>query len=122
MAQVCLWIFNRTILNVGLQDLISIPDTTINQTVSPALSLTIPPGFNIVNEIEEHTMEIPGVELKIRVSNGTIDIDVYNPLSTPTTYSVNLPGVSKNGVEYSNSICFLLGLPLILLWFRSRLT
>ena len=96
--------FNRTILNVGLQDLISIPDTTINQTVSPALSLTIPPGFNIVNEIEEHTMEIPGVELKkIRVSNGTIDIDVYNPLSTPTTYSVNLPGVSKNGVEYSNS-------------------
>ena len=68
--------FNRTILNVGLQDLISIPDTTINQTVSPALSLTIPPGFNIVNEIEEHTMEIPGVELKKINSNGTIDIDV----------------------------------------------
>jgi hypothetical protein len=95
----------RTILDLGLNDIIEVPDTSITQDYSiPVTSLTIPPGYNVVNEIEEHEMNIPDAQLKrIRVLNGQIKVKVLNPLETVANFTVQLPGVTKDGVEFSQS-------------------
>lgn len=95
----------RTILDLGLNDIIEVPDTSIVQDYSIAVtSLTIPPGYNIVNEIEEHEINIPDAQLKrIRVLNGQIKVKVMNPLETVANFTVQLPGVTKDGVEFSQS-------------------
>jgi len=92
----------RTIFDFGIEDFIGIPDTLIIHTFNSAVaSINVPPGFSIVNEIEEHTMEVDDVQLKkIRVSQGTIKMKVYNPVNTSTYFTIKLPGVTKNGVLF----------------------
>ena len=96
---------SRTILNIGLADILTIPDTTINQLFSLTTgTLSVPPGFNIVNQIEEHDINIPSMELKkIHVSNGAIKVKVFNPLPTIAFFTVQLPGVTKDGVEFTQN-------------------
>ena len=96
---------SRTILNIGLADILTIPDTVINQVFSlTSGTLNVPPGFNIVNQIEEHTINIPSMELKkIHVSNGIIKVKVFNPLATIAFFTVKLPGVTKDGIEFSQN-------------------
>ncbi len=95
----------RTILNIGLSDLLAIPDTLITQIYSPTLSLNnVPPGSNFVNSIEEHILDLDDVQLKkIRVSEGKINVKVYNPLNTKVYYTVQLPGVTKNGSVFEQT-------------------
>ncbi len=92
----------RTILNLGIEDFVTLPDTLISHNFNITVpSLTVPPGFSIVNEIEEHTIGDNSIQLKkIRVSNGIIKMEVFNPLNTKTFFTVELPGVSKNGVGF----------------------
>lgn len=92
----------RTILNLGIEDFVALPDTLITHNFNIAVpSLSVPPGFSIVNEVEEHTIGNSAVQLKkIRVSNGVIKMEVFNPVNTKTFFTVQLPGVSKNGVEF----------------------
>ena len=55
----------RTLLDLNLNDLIEIPDTTLEENyVSAFTNLTINPGFSFVNSTEEHNIEIENVELK----------------------------------------------------------
>ena len=90
--------FTKTILDIGLSDLVALPDTTVFQSFSPNLTLNVPPGFNVFDETNEHPIAIPNVQLKkIRVSAGKIALKVYNPLPTEVTFDVYLPGVSMNG-------------------------
>ena len=96
--------FSRTILDLGISDIVKIPDTSIVQLFNPAFGVTIPPGFDIFNNIEQHTLVMPGIELKkIRVFSGKIMLKVYNPLNTIALYKVILPGVVKNGVVFEQS-------------------
>ena len=96
--------FSRTILDLGISDIVKIPDTSIVQLFHPAFGITIPPGFDIFNNIEQHTLIMPGIELKkIRVFSGKIMLKVYNPLNTIALYKVILPGVVKNGVVFEQS-------------------
>lgn len=92
----------RTIIDYGIEDFVNIPDTTINQTfVSAVPSISVPPGFSFVNQIEEHNFDVEDLQLKkIRVSKGTINLKVFNPLGTKAFFTVQLPGVTKNGVEF----------------------
>jgi hypothetical protein len=92
----------RTIIDFGIEDFIGIPDTTISQMfVSAVPSLSVPPGFSFVNQIEEHTFDVEDLQLKkIRVSKGTINLKVFNPLGTKAFFTIQLPGVTKNGVEF----------------------
>lgn len=93
---------NRTLLDLNLADLITIPDTTISEEFIPGAALTLSPGFSFVNSVEEHQMNIPDVQLKIIVlKEGFIDVKVKNPLPTITIFDVQLPGVTKNGVTFS---------------------
>lgn len=92
----------RTIIDFGIEDFVGIPDTTVSQTfVSAVPSLSVPPGFSFVNQIEEHNFNVEDLQLKkIRVSKGTINLKVFNPLGTKAFFTVQLPGVTKNGIEF----------------------
>ncbi len=92
----------RTLFDIGIEDIVKIPDTTINHSfVSAVQSLSVPPGFSFVNEIEEHELNVEEVQLKkIRVSGGTIEIKVFNPLGTKAFFTVQLPGATKNGIAF----------------------
>jgi hypothetical protein len=57
-----------------------------------------------VNQIEEHEMNVQDVQLKrIRVSEGMIRVKVFNPLPTAASFVVQLPGVEKDGVQFSQN-------------------
>ena len=95
----------RTILDIGLTDLLEIPDTLITQIYSPTLPINnVPPGTNFVNSVEEHVIDLNDVQLKkIRVSKGKINVKVFNPLATKVYYTVQLPGVTKNGSVFEQT-------------------
>jgi hypothetical protein len=104
---------DRTIFDFGIEDIVEIPDTQIVQSFSIATSsINVPPGFSFVNEIEEHTLNVPDIQLKkIRVSQGVIKIKVYNPLITKAFFTVILPGVSKNGNLFQENYQVVAGSP-----------
>ena len=95
----------RTIADFGIEDLIEIPDTTISQTYSIVVSsLSIPPGTSIVNQIEEHTIDLAPIELKkIRISQGSIKLKIYNPVASKVYFTVQLPGVTQNGITFEQN-------------------
>jgi hypothetical protein len=95
----------RTIIDLGIDDIIGIPDTIISHDYSISSgSLNVPPGFSIVNDVQEHTLVVEDIQLKrIRVSDGRIKVKVYNPLGTKVFFIVQLPGVVKNGVEFEQN-------------------
>lgn len=95
----------RSLLDIDLSDLLKIPDTTITQLFSPTFTINnVPPGYTFVNSIEEHSIDLEDAQLKkIRVSEGKIRIKVYNPLSTKVYYTIQLPGVAKNGQTFEQT-------------------
>ena len=92
----------RTLFDLELNELIALPDTTIQELFVPTFSISVPPGTSFAgNTVEEHVMEIEEVQLKrIKLSGGYIDFKLSNPLATKTYFNVSLPGVTKNGVEF----------------------
>lgn len=92
----------RTLFNLGIQDFVKIEDTTINQTFNISIpSLNISPGVSIVNQIEEHDLNVDDLQLKkIQVANGKIKLKVFNPIETKVIFTVQLPGVTKNGILF----------------------
>ena len=95
----------RSILNIGLSDFLSIPDTTIKQNFNPTVNLNnVPPGYQFVNSIEEHEMSLDPIQLKkIHVSQGGIYVKVSNPIGTKAFFTIQLPGVTRNGVVFEKS-------------------
>jgi hypothetical protein len=95
----------RTVLDVGVEDLVRIPDTTISQLFTPSFNLNnIPPGYQFFNNIEEHVIGLGDVQLKkVMLSKGTIKLTVYNPVETKVIFTVQLPGVTKNGVIFEKT-------------------
>ncbi len=90
---------SRTILDLGLSDLIQIPDTTIAQQYQANFTVNnVSPGFMFVNSIKTHELDLGDIQLKkVRVSSGQIQLKVYNPLNTAVLYQIELPGVTQNG-------------------------
>jgi hypothetical protein len=95
----------RTLLDIGLSELIKIPDTSVTQLFSPIITLNnIPPGTTFVNAVEEHTFDLNDIELKaIRVKDGRVKVKVYNPLGTKVLFKVQMPGVTQNGVMFEQN-------------------
>lgn len=94
---------DRTLFNLNVFDLITIPDTTIVQDFSINFGdLNIPPGTAYVDEVKEHFFELSDVVLKkARLRRGTANIIITNPLETVTIFEIELPGVTKDGVTFS---------------------
>ena len=97
--------FKRTILDTYISDYLELPDTTIHQTYSPTIGIgNIPAGFTFYNSVETHDLSIPDVELKKAiVSSGNIKLSVYNPISTSAYYTISMPGVTLNGVDFEQT-------------------
>lgn len=97
--------FKRTILDARLIDYLSLPDTTISQSFSPTIGIgNIPPGFTFYNSIETHELSIPNVQLKKAiVYAGAIRIKVFNPIATSAYYTISMPGVTLDGVDFEET-------------------
>jgi hypothetical protein len=95
----------RTLLDIGLSELIKIPDTSVTQLFSPIITLNnIPPGTTFVNAVEEHSVDLDDIPLKsIRVKDGRVKVKVYNPLGTKVLFKVQMPGVTQNGVMFEQN-------------------
>ena len=95
----------RSLLDVSLNDFFALPDTTIIQSYSPAIGIgSIPPGFTFYNSVEAHEIEIPNVQLKkVIVGSGTIKIKAFNPIGTSAYYTIQMPGVEKNGITFEET-------------------
>ncbi|ASS48150.1 MAG: hypothetical protein A3D31_00310 [Candidatus Fluviicola riflensis] len=91
---------DRTIYELKLSDIVDIPDTTIkNDYAIPINGLNVSPGTSFVNNVEEHVIDMGDIELKrIRVKSGGVSISVKSPIETTCLFTVQLPGVTKNGV------------------------
>lgn len=96
---------NRTLLNRGLNDVLTIPDTTI-QTVKPfPFNFIFTPGAVFDAGNSENDLGFGDVELKqIIPSKGLIEFTVRNPVETKATINIKLVGVSKNGIPFSENI------------------
>lgn len=95
---------NRTLFDVNLSELISIPDTTIREVFTTPVNLNVAPGFNIINSVEEHVLELEDLQLKrVVLKEGNIEITINNPLPTKTLFNVKLPGVSIDGVDFNEN-------------------
>lgn len=93
----------RTLFDLDLGDLLEIPDTTIAEEFTFSASINLSPGFNFVNSVDEHDLNVDGIQLKtIILKKGFIDVKVANPLGTTTIFTVKLPGVTKDGVTFNN--------------------
>lgn len=96
---------NRNLYNFSLTDIIAIPDTTIDRSVTLNFSsLNVNPGFTFFNNIEEHILNLEDVELKlIQLNGGAIDFELENPVATGMYVTIELPGVTKNGIILSRT-------------------
>jgi hypothetical protein len=95
----------RELLDISLKDFFFIPDTTISQTFSPTIGIgSVPPGFTFYNEVEAHELSIPNAQLKkIIVSSGQIDLKIFNPIETSAYYTIQMPGVEKDGITLEHT-------------------
>lgn len=95
----------RNLYDFSLTDIVSIPDTTIDRTTALNVSgLNVTPGFEFYNVVEEHELNLQDLELKlIQLSGGFIDFELSNPVQTGIYITIELPGVTKNGVALSRT-------------------
>ena len=95
----------RSLLDVSLNEFFVLPDTTIVQSYSPTIGIgSIPPGFTFYNSVEAHEIDIPDVQLKkVIIGSGTIKIKAYNPIATSAYYTIQMPGVEKNGITFEET-------------------
>lgn len=99
-------VINRDLLNLRIDSLIKLPDTTIAQKVaSSAPSLNLPAGTSFINQIEEHVFNVKDAQLKnVILSTGSADITIKSPIKGKTILTLILPSVTKNGVAFSKVV------------------
>lgn len=95
----------RTIYDMKLSEFVAIPDTIIERSMSLSSSgLTVNPGFEFYNSIEEHELNLQDLELKlVQLSGGFLDFEIDNPIGTGVYITVELPGVQKNNQQLSET-------------------
>lgn len=95
-------LINRDILNLNMEDIVAIPDTVIAHSVNIPVSVSVPAGSQFIDQIEDNTFDFDGLELKkIIVNSGRAEVEVKSPIATMCIVTLILPGVSKNGVNFS---------------------
>ncbi|HZH87274.1 MAG TPA: hypothetical protein VFD77_08150 [Brumimicrobium sp.] len=96
-------IVDRSLFSLDLKDLIKIPDTSIVQSFSIAFSsLQLTPGFVFIDEVKEHLFSLGEVVLReARIKSGKAKIRIENPIPTKGIFTISLPGVVRDGVEFS---------------------
>lgn len=106
-------VINRDLLNLRLDSIIKIPDTTIRQKVALKFpSVTLSPGTSFINQVENHQFNIEDVQLKkVILSSGEAEVTLKSPIKAATILTLTLPGVTKSGVTYSKTVNMPAGTP-----------
>ncbi len=96
---------NRELIDFDLFSLVSLPDTIIEQDFTISVSqITIPPGTNYIDEIKEHEFGFGGAALtSTYIKRGVAEVTVINPIATKTIFTVQLPGVTKDGQTFTRT-------------------
>jgi hypothetical protein len=90
---------DASLFEFRLSDFVTLPDTSVQNTFNMSLNINAAPGTSFVNNVEEHIIDLGDAQLKkIRVKEGGIQLKVFNPIATKTFFTIQLPGVSKNGM------------------------
>lgn len=95
----------RTLFDLKLTDFVAIPDTVITQTFTLGIpSLSVPPGTSFINSTQENYFDLDDIELKkIILKEGFVDLILENPVSEAVQIKVELPGVTLNGITFSET-------------------
>lgn len=95
----------RTLFNLSINDIVTIPDTTIQRNYTTPFNLTIAPNSPFAGSVETYYLELEEIQLKlITLQEGFIDVRVENPIETKAYFTVKLPGVTKNGVVFQHTL------------------
>ena len=99
-------VINRDILNLSIDSLLQLPDTSIFQKVVIAVSsLNVPPGISFINQTESHEFEVDDLILKkVILSSGQARIKLSSPIAAPTILTLTLPSVKKNNLVYTRTL------------------
>lgn len=96
---------NRTLIDRGVNDVLTIDDTVITNTFSAGFPFFVQADTQFFSDESENDLSFGDVELKqIIPSKGFLDITVENPVETDAIFNVELVGVSKNGIPFSEDI------------------
>lgn len=94
-------LINRDLLNLNLDDVVSFPDTLIEQSVAIPVSISVPPGTQFIDQIENNTFNFQGVQLKkLLLGGGKAKVNIKSPIATMCIVTLTLPGVKKNGQDF----------------------
>ncbi|PHR26790.1 MAG: hypothetical protein COA38_14225 [Fluviicola sp.] len=98
--------FNRTLLDRGVNDVLTIADTVIHKNYGIAFAfINVPPNYTFFNEESENDLGFADVELKqIVAREGFLDITVKNPVETKAFFNIKLVGVTKDGIPFSEDL------------------
>ncbi|PWH81581.1 hypothetical protein [Brumimicrobium oceani] len=96
-------IAQRSLLNLDLSSIIEIPDTSVVQSFAIGIpSLTLAPGSSFIDEIKQHQFSFEEIVLtSARVKSGKAVIRIENPVMNKGVFTISLPGVTKNGIEFA---------------------
>lgn len=91
--------FTDTVLNLELDTLIQLPDTSITESFSfPVGGINFPPGSQLENIEEEIEIESGDIELKYAsIQSGTIVIDLISTLQGAAICNYIIPDATFNG-------------------------
>ncbi len=95
----------RTLFNLSINDIVTIPDTTISRNYVSALNFEIQPNTTFAGSVETYYLDLEDIQLKVvTLQEGFIDVRVENPIETKAYFLVKLPGVTKNNVDFQHLI------------------
>lgn len=95
---------DRTLYEVKLSDIVEIPDTTIKGSYPVSINLGVPPGASFITDTKVTVLDLDDAELKkIRIKSGGVNLRLKNPIEGDVQVIMQFPGVTLNGVTYSNT-------------------
>lgn len=81
---------------------IAIPDTFVTKDLSLAFTLTVPPGTEFINDVENTTFQDIDAELtEVIVFSGTINYVIKNPIQEDLSVTYTIPGATLAGVPFT---------------------
>ncbi len=94
-------VINRDLFNLSLEDVVSFPDTVIQENFNLPISALVPAGFQFIDQVEDNNFDFEGVQLKnIIVGKGKAIVSVKSPIAGKCFVTIKLPGVTKNGQTF----------------------
>lgn len=94
-------LINRNLLDLNINDVVALPDTLIEQTINIPVAISVPPGIQFIDQIENNEFNFQGLELKrVILNEGRAMVKISSPIGATCIVTLTLPGVKKDGVTF----------------------